>query len=136
MIRYSIDRDLEALGNDIINKRRPHLKNVRIAYLFRPEAAVSAKDVWDDSTDQFRRAILDHELGHCGVRMDELNAPLRDEQTDRIKTYIKPHDLEEFQDVLEEHRAYHQKLREFLAAFGRNKEKKEKEKAKAKAATP
>jgi hypothetical protein len=157
--KFTIDQGLEALGKDIINKRRPYLKAAKIAYLFRPEAPVSngrvtpgmcirvddrnravhehdflieiARDVWDDATTDFRRALLDHELGHCGIRMDDQGLPMKDPQTGQLKTYVKPHDLEEFSDVLEEHGAYHVKLREFLEAFSKHKVKTKKQEGDA-----
>jgi hypothetical protein len=154
MPAYSIDTDLETLANDIIQECRPVLGHVKIAYMFRPEAPVSdeqvragmccrvddrnrtvhgydfiieiSKDVWDESTPDYKRALMDHELGHVGIRMDEDGDVVYDEKMNRPKTYIKRHDIEEFEDVLERHGAYHKGLREFLAAFGRNKAKAKK----------
>lgn len=152
MPAYQLDKDLEALGTEIIHSTRPYLGHVKIAYMFRPEAAVSddkviagmcirvddrnrvihdqdfiieiAKDVWEDATQEFRRALMDHELGHAGIRMDENGDVIYDEKTNRPKTYIKKHDIEEFEDVLERHGAYHKALRQFLEAFARSKKKK------------
>jgi hypothetical protein len=87
------------------------------------------KDVWDEATAEFQRALMDHELGHCGVRTDDAGQPLIDEQTGRLKTFIKPHDIEEFEDVLEEHGPYHAALRQFLNAFAKNNARKIKQKA-------
>lgn len=146
---YQIDQGLADLANDIINTRRPYLKVVKIVYMFRPEAPISngraiagmcikvddrnrtvhdfdflieiAKDIWNDASEEFRRALMDHELGHAGIRTDEQGVPQKDENTDRLKTYCKPHDIEEFTDVLEVYGAYHSKLRAFLNAFAAHK---------------
>ena len=53
---------------------------------------------------------------------------VRDEETQRISAYVKLHDIEEFDEVLERHGAYHPALRQFLKKFQENVEAK---KAKA-----
>lgn len=141
--------EVEVLAKQIINDIRPQLGHVRIAYVFRPEAAISddkviagmcvrvddrnrsihdhdfiieiSKDIWDDATEEFRRALIDHELGHAGLRADENGDILYDEKTNRPKTYIRKHDIEEFSDVFERHGAYHKNLRDFLTAFALGK---------------
>ena len=149
MPKYEKSTDLKNLAETLIEKHHPNLKEVKIAYEFRDEASVSngkvvagrtvrvddrnyalhghdviieiAKDVWDEATDKFRIAIMDHELSHVGVRLEEYGEPQRDLKTDRVKVYLKHHDIEEFADVLERYGAYHADLRAFLAAFERNK---------------
>lgn len=153
MPAYTLDKGLEDLAKQIIQAHRPYLGHVKIAFMFRPEASVSddkvvagmcirvddrnrvihdqdfiieiAKDVWDDAPSiEFKTAIMDHELGHCGLRMSEDGDVIYDEKTNRPKTYLKKHDIEEFADVFERHGAYHANLREFMAAFARRKLKK------------
>lgn len=165
MPNYTLDKGLEELGKAIIYKTRPILGHVKIAYMFRPEAAISddkviagmcirvddrnrtvhdqdfiieiAKDVWDEApSDEFRNALMDHELGHAGVRCDENGDVIYDEKTNRPKTYIKKHDIEEFEDVLERHGAYHKNLRSFLDAFARHKKKKAASKTQEENAAP
>jgi len=157
MPTYSPAPEVEAIAKDIIDKIRPYLGHVKITYLWRPEAAISddkvvagmcirvddrnrvihdqdfiieiAKDVWDESpTDEFKRALVDHELGHAGLRMEENGDVIYDEKTTRPKTYIKKHDIEEFEDVLERHGPYHKNLRSFLDAFGKHKAAQKKKK--------
>lgn len=150
MPAYALDQGLKDLGNQIIKADRPHLANMKIGYMFRPEAPVSrgrvtagmcircddrnrtihgmdfiieiGKDVWEDApSNDFRRALLDHELGHCGVKLDEHGEVEYEEKTGRPKTYLRHHDIEEFEEVLERHGSYHKGLREFLEAYARHK---------------
>lgn len=144
---FTPDQELTDLAKSIIASRRPNLKFVNIAYLFRDAGALSdekivpgtctrcddrnhvlhghdfvieiAEDVWKEATDQFKLAIMDHQLGHVGIKFDPEGRPMMDETTSRIKTYVRKHDIEEFSDVLETHGAYHKALREFLDAFAR-----------------
>lgn len=151
-VPYKPDKGLEALGLQIIKAYRPKLEHLKICYMFRPEASISgdktvagrcirvddrhwaihhydflieiALDVWSQANDDFKRALMDHELGHIGMELTEEGGPIRDESTGRLKVRCKMHDIEEFEDVLERHGAYHKKLREFLDAFARHKKKK------------
>jgi len=146
---YKQDKELAEIAALVIKEHRPGLEIAKICYMFREEAAISddkviagmcvrvddrnytihsfdmvieiARDVWEEATGQFRVALMDHELGHVGIRYDEEGEPIRDAVTDRLKTYSKRHDIEEFEDVLERHGAYHKALRDFLEAFARNK---------------
>lgn len=154
-------KELENLAGQIIARDRPLLKMLKMQYIFRDVAPLSdekivagmcyrcddrnraihgqdfiieiAKDVWDEASDDFKTALMDHELGHVGIRMDEDGQPGIDEKTGRIKTYIHKHDIEEFEDVLERHGAYHKNLRAFLDAFARNQMKKKKKPAPSEA---
>lgn len=155
MPAYTLDKTLEDLATDIIKTDRPYLGVVKITYMFRPEAAMSdgkvtagmcirvddrnwavhkhdfiieiAYDVWTEATPEFRRALMDHELGHVGIRFEEDGHAKEDEKTGRIRTYCKHHDIEEFEDVLERHGPYHKSLRSFLIAFAKHKINKKKE---------
>lgn len=152
MPAYTKAPEVESIAQSIIKNDRPNLVMLKISYLFRPEAPVSdghvtagmcrrvddvnrtlhdqdviieiAKDIWDEATAEFKRALVDHELGHVGIRMDEDGQPMIDEKTERVKVFIRKHDIEEFEEVLERHGAYHKSLREFLAAFDKSKKKK------------
>lgn len=149
---YSVDNELEQLANGLIKAHHPSLEAVRIAYVFRDQAPVSngktvagmtyrcddrnfalhhfdfvieiAKDVWQDATNDFRRALMDHELCHPRLVLDEDGRPIRDEKTGRLKVGINKHDVEEFDAILERHGAYHSDLRKFLSAWARRKESK------------
>lgn len=151
-------KDLAALADSIIVQHRPMLKILKIQYIFRDVAPITdekviagmcyrcddrnraihgqdfiieiSKDVWEEATDEFKLALMDHELGHVGIRLDEDGQPGIDEKSGRIKSYIHKHDIEEFEDVLERHGAYHKSLRQFLDAFARNQEDKKKKKPK------
>jgi len=153
MPRYEESVNLKNLAQDLIQKHHDPLKILKIAYEFRDEAAVSngkviagkcirvddrnytlhgydiiieiARDVWDEATSQFQIAVLDHELTHVGIRFEETGEEQRDAKTDRIKTFIRMHDIEEFASVLERYGEYHASLRAFLEAFARRKSKEE-----------
>lgn len=131
MPAYKQDKELSDIGAVVIKEHRPGLAIAAICYMFRAEAAITddkviagmcvrvddrnytihsfdfvieiARDLWEEATDQFRTALIDHELGHVGIRYDEDGEPIRDPNTDRLKTYTKRHDIEEFEDVLERH---------------------------------
>lgn len=152
MPHFIIDKTIEDIAKDIIDKHRPELGILSIAYMFRPEAPISdgkatagmcvrvddrnwaihkhdfvieiAKDIWDDAPNpDFRTAIVDHELGHCGIRMDESGDPMRDPNSNRIKTYSRKHSIEEFDEVMERYGTWHKSLRDFVAAYNENKKK-------------
>jgi len=142
---YKTDAGIEKIAAGIIAEHRPELKILDICYMFRDEAAISdgkviagrcirvddrnwtvhkhdfiieiAKDVWDEATDEFRLALVDHELGHAGIRIDEESGGPDMTDEGRIRTYTHRHDIEEFEDVLERHGPYHKALRDFLLAF-------------------
>jgi len=149
MPHYKQNKELEEIAATVIKAHRPGLEIAAICYMFREVAAITdekvvagmcvrvddrnytihsfdfvieiAQDVWDEASVDFRVALMDHELGHVGIRYDEEGEPVRDPETERLKTYSKKHDIEEFEEVLERHGAYHKALREFLAAFARSK---------------
>lgn len=153
MPQYVIDASLEKLANDIIDKHRPELKMLKISYMFRDKAPLSngivtagmcyrqddkqrtlhgydfiieiGRDLWDEATDDFKRALMDHELGHVGIRWQAPNDPeMTEDVPPRIKTYCKRHEIEEFSDVLKRHGTYHESLRNFLAAYAERNTKK------------
>jgi len=149
---YKTDKELDSLAKQIIDDHRQRLRAVKIAYMFREEAAISegklivgmtirvddrnrivhgydflvelAQDVWLQASNQFRVALMDHELGHVGIRLDADGEPEIDERMARVKTYVARHDIEEFEDVRERHGAYYKELRSFLEAFARHKREK------------
>lgn len=157
MPRYIEDRELLDLGKSLIDKHYPNLKILNIAYVFREEASVSngkviagqctkvdprnwtlhkkdviieiAKDVWAEALPTFQEALMDHELSHVGIDMNEDGTPKMDELTNRVMVRIKPHDIEEFDAVLERHGPYHKDLRQFLDAFVKHKEEQKKRKS-------
>jgi len=148
-MRYEVDDDLHVLADRIIKKDRNELECLKIAYMFREEAAVTAgkvivgrcirvddrnwalhsydvlieiaRDVWAEAIEDYRNAVMDHELGHIGGAE---GGAFDQDNKGRWKIYIKYHDIEEFTEVLERHGAYHQDLRKFLDAFAENRKKR------------
>jgi len=155
MPKYEESTNLKNLGESLIAKHHKNFGKIKICYEFRDEASISngrviagrcirvddrnytihgydiiieiAKDVWTEATDNYRTAIMDHELSHIAIRFEDDGEPARDASSNRIKTYLKHHDIEEFADVLERYGSYHAGLREFLKAFERNKKRQEAE---------
>ncbi len=122
---------------------------LQISYLFRPEAQVTgdrmvigmcvrvddrnwtltkndfiieiAQDVWEDerTTDAYKRALVHHELCHAAIRLDKEGQPAFDEKSGRLKTYSKPHEIEEFNVILKTYGDWHEQLRAYLEVFGK-----------------
>lgn len=72
------------------------------------------RDFWLDTlTKNFQReALLDHELCHCEVTLDEDGEPKRDER-DRVVYRTRKHDIEEFSDVVRRHGVWRHDLERF-----------------------
>jgi hypothetical protein len=71
----------------------------------------------DETTDEQRRALLDHELCHAKLRIDpETGDPLLNELGRRVYA-IRPHDVEEFEDIIKRHGTYKRDLERFAAAM-------------------
>jgi hypothetical protein len=79
-----------------------------------------AADTWNALSDIQKRAVLHHELCHCGFESDDLG---------NLEPVIMPHDIEEFSTVVEEHGYYMKDIQEFAATV-LEKEEKDKEKDK------
>lgn len=112
--------DVVMLAEQIINDFHPHLLDAKIGFLYRSEATVSngrvtygmckklSKDMqvylpydfiiwlahyqWMGLSDEQRRALVDHQLCHAGMTGEAKDKPA-----------ILPHDVEEFNCILERH---------------------------------
>lgn len=123
------------MAQDLIEKYHRHLMIVRIGLLFRSEAPVTggkrtlgqastvnakwkpllseefdfiiwlAADAWyEDLDDRQRRALLDHELCHCSL-------------SNEGKPEIRPHDIEEFAEIVQRHGFWRDDLERVRMAF-------------------
>lgn len=146
---YSKNDDLTQLGERVRMKfHEKRLKGLSIAYLFRDKAAVSrgkviagmamrvddrnralhghdamveiAKDFYDSVTPAHREALMDHELAHIEIELDAEHEPKIDADTGRLKVRMRTHDLEEFNEVVERHGAYRERIAAFLAHLKKN----------------
>lgn len=150
-MKYWLDTEVRDVATRLIEAHHPHLKQLKVAYIMKPEGTVSngkvtagmcircddrafllhgtdfimeiAKNIWDDAQPKFQEAIVDHELSHMGVKVDEHGVPARDPKTGRIRTYVKHHDMEEFEGVVERYGAYRKDLRSFLDSFKKGEKK-------------
>lgn len=75
---------------------------------------------WDDEmvTDQQRRALLDHELCHAAVKLDEHGDPVIDERG-RTVYRLRKHDVEEFTAISERYGCWKSDLEAFARALER-----------------
>lgn len=51
------------------------------------------KEYWDSMDEKTKYKLAYHELCHCGVRLDDNNNIMRDNE-DREKVYLKDHDID------------------------------------------
>jgi hypothetical protein len=72
------------------------------------------KEFWTDARtkEEQRTALMDHELSHCEVELDDNGEPKVDEK-DRICYRIRKHDIEEFRGVVERNGIYKRDLELF-----------------------
>ncbi len=69
------------------------------------------RESWEDLSPAQREALIDHELSHFAVVLEE-GKPLRDDN-DCIVYRLKKHDLEEFRAVVDRHGFYKSDIEEF-----------------------
>lgn len=69
-----------------------------------------AHDMWKISSDEARKALLDHKLSHVIWEGD------LDEESERPLVWLLGHDIEEFEKVLARRGCWHPGLRGFLNA--------------------
>lgn len=144
MASYQDSPELLAVGLKVVDKNHPDLKSINVGYLFRDAAPISrgritlgmavkvddrnyvyggkdviieiGRDVWDQMDDELREVLIDHELCHIGVDLDEKgNTVLTN--NGRPKVFIKPHDIEEFQIILDRYGEVHRKYRKAVEAM-------------------
>lgn len=118
---YPANEEVVELVERVIKLYHAPLEEARIGLLFRDEAPRSgkrvtmgqakkvapaekalipydfiiwfARDIWESITPQQRFALVDHELCHCGIELDDGGA----------KTKMIPHEVEEFNCIIERH---------------------------------
>lgn len=75
---------------------------------------------WLDAqtTDQMRRALLDHELCHAAVKVDDDGDPVLDE-CNRVQYRYRKHDLEEFAIIAERYGCWKGDVERFAASLSR-----------------
>lgn len=69
-----------------------------------------AEDEWQELTQAQRIALVDHELCHCQVEWDDDGAPT-------LK--MRPHDLEEFREIVDRHGLWEPGVTHMAAAMAR-----------------
>ncbi|RJQ26097.1 hypothetical protein C4577_04145 [Candidatus Parcubacteria bacterium] len=78
-----------------------------------------SQPIWDELEEKDRIALVDHELCHAAVELDD--------QGDSILG-TKSHDVEEFSEIIERHGLWRKSVQEFVEAAVKNKESKKKAK--------
>jgi hypothetical protein len=134
--------DIKELADDLISKHHPEAIDVRIGYLMREKHGTtkgkvvmgncqkqSAKqkllnvfdfiitlsaDVWAELEPEQREALLLHELKHVGVKPDP------DDQDSDV-FFLRPHDTEEFRDVIHVYGLWQPDLEELSQAIDDNR---------------
>jgi len=76
---------------------------------------------WDKFSDAQRAALLDHELCHAQVELDEASGEPRTDARGRTVYRVRGHDLEEFREVVERHGLYKADLAAFARACAKQK---------------
>lgn len=144
MAAYQDSPELQSVGLALIQKNHPDLKSLNVGYLFRDAASVSrghitmgmaikvddrnyvfggkdviveiARDVWDRLDAELQTVLMDHELSHIGVELDEKgNTVLTN--NGRPKIFIKHHDIEEFSTILDRYGDVHKRFRTAVEAM-------------------
>lgn len=142
-IRCDEDSPVRAMAKELIEDHHEHLREARFEFLFREFAARSrgktivakailcsprdrtlhgadfiieiAQDEWASMPDEARRALIDHELCHCDVKRDEFGSPIY--RGGELQYCLRPHDIEEFAEIVERYGLWNQDLREHGKAF-------------------
>jgi hypothetical protein len=70
------------------------------------------EDAWERLDDAQKRALMDHELCHCQVTVDEKGGVKLDEYG-KVVYRVRKHDVEEFKEIVERHGTWYDELREF-----------------------
>lgn len=139
-IEYTDAPEVDALVKRLVVQHHGHLAGERIRCVFRSEHAKDggkavlgkarkvsglnaflsgnddeayfvieiANDIWLGMNDAERLALVDHELSHCGIKVNAKTF----EQT----LVIRPHDLEEFNAIVERHGLWRRDVKDFLTA--------------------
>lgn len=82
------------------------------------------KDFWTgfSTTDEQRKALLDHELCHATVKYDKDTGEPEVDERGRTVYRLRKHDLEEFREIVERHGLYKRDLERFASAILRSKQ--------------
>jgi len=82
------------------------------------------RESWEDPCfdDWRRRAVLDHQLCHCAVKLDVNGEPVVDECS-RIVYRLKKHNIEDFSEVVERHGCYTSEHEEFARRLDRSRQR-------------
>lgn len=74
------------------------------------------RDYWGEFSPAQQKAILDHELAHAAVTLDDKGKPKKTDDG-RLVYRIRKHDLEEFREIVERHGLYRADLEEFARSI-------------------
>lgn len=80
-------------------------------------AVTISRPVWDALNERQRVALVDHELCHAAVEEPDGGD---DDAPEPPKLSIRPHDLEEFAEIVRRHGLWREDVQAFLAACGKD----------------
>jgi len=151
MALFEQSQMLADMAQGLIDDHYPVIRDnaLRIAYMFKDEmpgkcgtcrkvgdqdrtlhgfdfVITLAKDLWGELEKRgdktFQVAVLDHELAHVGVVVnEETGEPKRDPDSDLVRLRLVRHDVEEFESIIRRYGAYAADLRAFQRAFEESK---------------
>ena len=75
------------------------------------------KEFWDAFDDDKRLALMDHELCHAAVSIDDTTGDPKEDERGHTVWRSRKHDIEEFRDVVTRHGCYKSDLEEFAKAI-------------------
>lgn len=84
------------------------------------------REAWDEFSPAQKAALIDHELSHCRVELNDAGEIVTDEKG-RPVCRMKKHDLEEFRGVVERHGLYLDDLKAFALSVMAAKAKESEE---------
>lgn len=141
---YNDSPEIGTVAAKLIASHHPDLASINIGYLFRDQAPMArgritpsmcvkvddrnhvftgkdvlieiGRDVWDRMDDELREVLVDHELHHIGVDLDDKGATVLT-NSGRPKIYLKPHDFAEFGVVMDRYGATHERYRRMVRSL-------------------
>jgi len=108
MIRNKTDRD----GILVLGKMKKATELERLAH-GNDAFLLLNQEAWERFDDRQKRALIDHELEHLTVSLDEGTGEPKLDGHGKTRYRIRKHDVEEFQAIISRHGCHKNHLRQF-----------------------